>query len=239
MSAETMSRRCVALIPARGGSKRIPRKNLRDFAGKPLIAHSISIALDAGVFARVIVSTDDEEIATIAREAGAEVPFKRPAELSNDHATTDTVLLHALSWLAAHDKDPVTHLCCIYATAPLLEPEDLRRGIDVLEDHSASTALSITTFPFPIQRALRNQDQRLVLREPEHRLTRSQDLEEMYHDAGQFYWVDVANYLEHRKLYNDDMVGVNLPRHRVQDIDTLEDWTRAELLWKVLRREGE
>lgn len=236
MSAKEGAR--VALIPARGGSKRIPGKNTRLFASKPLITHSIEAALASGCFERVIVSTDSEAIAQIAREHGAEVPFMRPAELANDFATTDQVVKHALSWLTAHERAP-DYICCIYPTAPMLRAQDLRDGFIKLQDTGATTVLSVTTFAFPIQRALRsNERERLLMNEPEHRLTRSQDLEEMWHDAGQFYWLRAAEYLRSEGIYNADMLGLCVPRHLVQDIDTPEDWRRAELLWKVLQLES-
>ncbi len=228
----------IALIPARGGSKRIPGKNIRPFAGVPLLGRSISVALSAKVFSRVIVSTDDPKVEEVAVEYGAEVPFRRPAEIANDSAPTDAVLQHALDWLSDRNELP-SQLCCVFATAPLLEAEALRRGLELLVEHDAATALAVTTFHFPIQRALRSTPAgRLVMREPEHRLTRSQDLEEHMHDAGQFFWIDVAKYRACGAIYNDNMVPVALPPHRVQDIDTEADWTRAELMWEALNRQS-
>ena len=228
----------IALIPARGGSKRIARKNVRPFAGLPLIAHSIRTALRSGVFARVIVSSDDAEIQRVAREHGAEAPFTRPDDLSDDHATTEQVIHHALDWLEEHTGEVPANICCLYATAPLLSAESLRQGLERLDAIGATTALSVTTFPFPPQRALRQgEHERLAMLHPEHRKTRSQDLEELWHDAGQFYWLDVARFRSCGTLYNDDMIGVVLPRHRVQDIDTLEDWKRAELLHALIQQE--
>ncbi len=220
----------VCIIPARGGSKRIPNKNIRDFCGKPMIAHSIEAAKAAGVFDRIIVSTDSEGIADVARKWGAEVPFMRPAELANDFATTDAVLIHALKQLGNMD-----YACCLYATAPFVRPADLRNGLDVLKASGATTAFSVTTFPFPIFRALRiNEKGSLEMFWPENRITRSQDLPEAFHDAGQFYWISAEKYLTAPALYAPDAVPVILPRHLVQDIDTPEDWVRAELMFQSL-----
>lgn len=225
---------CIAIVPARGGSKRIPRKNVRTFCGKPMIGHSIEYALESQLFADVIVSTDDEEIASVARECGASVPFMRPADLADDHAGTDAVILHALQWLADTGQRP-EYCCCLYATAPFVQPDDLKRGFTSLVEASAATAVAVTSFPFPIFRAMRlRQDGRIEMFWPEHRLTRSQDLPEAYHDAGQFYWLDVKRYVEIGSVYTTDTIPVLMPRHRVQDIDTPEDWERAELLYRTL-----
>lgn len=224
----------VCIIPARGGSKRIPRKNVKRFAGLPMIAHSLGAARAAGVFDRIIVSTDDAEIAAIAGEHGAEVPFLRPAELADDVAGTDAVLGHALGWLAAEGR-PARRFCCLYATAPFLRPEDLRRGLEVLTASGAATAFSVTTYPATIFRALKvNAAGRVEMFWPENFARRSQDLPEAWHDAGQFYWGDTARYLVERRLFSSDSVPVPLPRQRVQDIDTPEDWAVAELMFRAL-----
>lgn len=230
--AESMSTICI--IPARGGSKRIPRKNVKLFAGLPMIAHSIAAARDSGVFDDIIISTDDDEIAAIGEQFGARVPFRRPPELANDHATTDAVLLHALGWLQGHGSLP-DYFCCLYATAPFAQPTFLRRGLETLKETGAISAFSVTTFPFPIFRALKiNESGRVEMFWPENRLKRSQDFPEAYHDAGQYYWADSRKYLECGHIYSDDAVPVILPRHLVQDIDTPEDWQRAELMYKAL-----
>ena len=226
----------VAIIPARGGSKRIPRKNIRDFCGKPMIAWSIEAALQSGCFARVIVSTDDAEIAEVAREWGAEVPFIRPAELSDDHATTVPVIGHAVAWLHAQDC-VVEQVCCLYATAPFVRVEDLRRGLALLTEAASDYAFSVTRYAFPIQRAIRLTEQgRVEMFQPEYFNTRSQDLEEAYHDAGQFYWGRAEAWLSGKMIFGPESVPVLLPRHRVQDIDTLEDWQRAEWMFKVMQQ---
>lgn len=222
----------VAIIPARGGSKRIPRKNVRLFAGRPMIEHSIATAREADLFARIVVSTDDSEIADVAIRAGAEVPALRPAHLSDDHATTSDVLVHALTDLAPG----ATHACCIYATAPLLRAEYVREGHARLLETGASSVFSIASFSYPILRALREgEDGVLSMVWPEHRSTRSNDLPEAFHDAGQFYWVHVASFLAHRQLFAPDARGVRIPRKYVQDIDTVEDWETAEALHRALR----
>ena len=232
----------VAIIPARGGSKRIPGKNIKAFAGLPMIAHSIRAAQASGLFERILVTTDSDAITDVARAYGAETPFRRPQELSDDVATTAAVLEHTLLWLREHGQAPA-HACCLYATAPFVEPADLQRGFDILHGAGASCAFTVTTFPFPIFRALQiRENGSLAMFWPEHRLTRSQDLPEAYHDAGQFYWVDVGRFLVQRTLYPDDSRPIVLPRHRVQDIDTLEDWENAEHMFDALswhKRTGE
>ncbi|ACC72179.1 pseudaminic acid cytidylyltransferase [Paraburkholderia phymatum] len=223
----------VAIIPARGGSKRIPHKNIRLFDGVPIIAHSIRAALDSALFDRVVVSTDSEEIAAVAREYGAQTPFMRPADLSNDHAGTLEVVQHALRALG----ESYGYACCIYATAPFIDVRYLREGIAMLEQHrEKSYAFSVTTFAFPVQRALRlTADGGLDAVYPEHRLTRSQDLPETWHDAGQFYWGRAEAWQRGDTLFSPLSMPVVLPRHLVQDIDTPEDWRRAELMFAALR----
>lgn len=225
----------VAVIPARGGSKRIPRKNIRLFGGLPMIAWSLRAAKESGCFDRIVVSTDDPEIAEVARAHGAETPFVRPPELSDDYCGTVPVIAHAASWLTEHGTEP-EHVCCIYATAPFLRAEDLRRGLNALLETNADYALSVTSYAFPIQRAVRiTGEGRLAMFHPEHLETRSQDLEEAWHDAGQFYWGRTASWLEGRPLFEHGSAPVLLARHCVQDIDTPEDWARAELMLQAVR----
>lgn len=227
----------LAVIPARGGSKRIPRKNIREFCGRPMLAWAIEAALKSGCFDQVIVSTDDVEIADISRRWGAEVPFLRPAELSDDHAGTIPVIAHATSWCQKHALEAPDAVCCIYATAPFIRSVDLRQGLDVLLSNGCDYVFSITSFPFPIQRAVRiKKDGRVEMFHPEHFNSRSQDLEEAYHDAGQFYWGRAESWLEGRLIFNSDAIPIALPRNRVQDIDTEEDWQRAELMFRTLRK---
>lgn len=224
----------LAVIPARGGSKRIPRKNIRLFGGMPMIAWSIRAALESGCFDRVLVSTDDDEIASIASRHGADVPFMRPAELADDHTATVPVIAHAVRWQSANGPAPDA-VCCIYATAPFVKAADLRRGLQVLEASGADYALSVTGYAFPIQRALRlTPEGRLAMFEPQHVATRSQDLEEAWHDAGQFYWGRTAAWLDGVPLLGPASAPVLLPRHRVQDIDTIEDWERAEWMFAAM-----
>lgn len=224
----------LAVIPARGGSKRIPRKNIRPFHGKPIIAWSIEAAAASGCFDRIIVSTDDPEIAAVAAELGASVPFVRPVELSDDVAPTGVVVRHAVQW-AEQALGSVSECCCLYATAPFLSGETIRKGLGLLRASGADFAVSVTSFAFPIQRACRIRDGRLEMLDPALYLTRSQDLEETFHDAGQFYWGLGEAWLESRPLLGDRTVPVLLPRHLVQDIDTPEDWERAERMFGALR----
>lgn len=225
----------VAIIPARGGSKRIPRKNIRLFCGKPMIAWSIEAARISRCFDRIIVSTDDPEIAKTAKAWGAEVPFERPAELSDDYAGTLPVIRHAVEWVN-QSESPVEYACCIYATAPFVSAEDLRAGLRVIQQERCSYAFSVASYPFPIQRAVRiNGEGRVTMFQPEYFTTRSQDLEDAWHDAGQFYWGTAEAWLEERAIFSEGAVAVTLPRHRVQDIDTPEDWIRAEWMFKAMQ----
>ncbi|MEI7230360.1 pseudaminic acid cytidylyltransferase [Pectobacterium carotovorum] len=225
----------VAIIPARGGSKRIPRKNVKLFCGRPMIAWSIEQAKASECFDRIIVSTDDMEIADVARQCGVEAPFIRPDELSNDYATTGQVMSHAVTWLQR--ESVIQAACCIYATAPFLSAKDIRHGYRKFEEAQSDYAFSVTTYAFPIQRALKKStDDRVSMFQPETFQTRSQDLEEAFHDAGQFYWGKPDAWKEERAIFNSDSIAVILPRHRVQDIDTQEDWDRAELMFQALRQ---
>jgi pseudaminic acid cytidylyltransferase len=224
----------IAIIPARGGSKRIPRKNIRPFAGRPMIAHSIAAAQDAGVFERIIVSTDDAEIAEVAQAHGAEVPFFRPADLSDDHATSIAVIAHAVNWLRDAGRG-ADNICCLYATAPFVRGRDLSAALDLLRTSAAQFCFPVTTFAFPIQRALaRDANGGVNMLHPEHEITRSQDLTEYVHDAGQFYWGQAQAWTDGLPIYAQHSRTILMPRYRVQDIDTLEDWTRAELMHLAL-----
>lgn len=223
----------IAVIPARGGSSRIPGKNIKLFAGRPMLAWPIGAAKESGLFEHILVSTDSPEIADIAVRYGAEAPFVRPAELSDNYTPTAPVLLHALEWIAAHWGEP-ERFCCIYPTSPFLQAKDLRAGLAVLENAGAPCSLSATTFDFPILRAFRREsDGSLAYNWPEHELTRSQDLPEFLHDAGQFYWLRTAEFVRQKRLAMPGVRPVLLPRHRVVDLDTPEDWEMAELLAKA------
>jgi pseudaminic acid cytidylyltransferase len=223
----------VAVIPARGGSKRIPQKNIRDFCGRPIIKYSIDAARGAGVFDKIIVSTDCDQIAEVAQKCGAEVPFRRPSELSDDHTPTIPVIRHAVNWLSEHHC-PVEYACCIYAAAPFVQAGDLRTGLDLLrKDPGAEFAFPVTTFPFPIFRSLRIDGNRVRMFWPENELTRSQDLPEAWHDAGQFYFGTKPAWSRSGGFFTAAAIGMPVPRHRVQDIDTQEDWVRAELMFSL------
>lgn len=229
----------TAVIPARGGSKRIPRKNIRPFCGKPMLAWSIEAAQKSGCFDRIIVSTDDAEIAAVALQSGAEVPFMRPERLSDDHTGTTAVVQHAVEWLIAQGGD-ISEVCCLYATAPFVTTGDIQEGLELLLQSGAQYAFSVTSYPFPIQRALRVTEQgRIALFQPEYADTRSQDLVEAYHDAGQFYWGTRDAWLGATAIYADHSVPVVLPRYRVQDIDTLEDWETAVRMFEAMRNRSE
>ncbi|QQZ29930.1 pseudaminic acid cytidylyltransferase [Thiothrix subterranea] len=226
----------IAIIPARGGSKRIPRKNIKDFCGKPMIAWSIEAALQSGCFERIIVSTDDEEIAEVALRLGAEVPFMRPEGLSGDFVATIPVIKHAIQWLEANQVIP-EWICCIYATAPFISANALRSGLTLIQQQDADYAFSVTSYAFPIQRAIKFQQNSMVqMFSPKHFNTRSQDLEEAYHDAGQFYWGARTAWLEEKPIFSSESYPIILPRHLVQDIDTQEDWIRAELMFKAIEK---
>lgn len=225
----------VAVIPARGGSKRIPRKNIKEFCGKPMIAYSIEAALQSGCFDKIIVSTDDSEIAQVAKSYGAEVPFIRPKELSNDYTGTIPVIRHAIEWLVEQGVD-TNLVCCLYATAPFVTAEYLQQGLQQLEDNNAAYAFTVTSYAFPIQRAIKlNPELGVEMFDANNFNTRSQDLEEAWHDAGQFYWGRVGAWLSEKIIFGAESTPVILPRHRVQDIDTPEDWERAEWLFKALQ----
>ncbi|WP_293751035.1 pseudaminic acid cytidylyltransferase [uncultured Paraglaciecola sp.] len=224
----------LCVIPARGGSRRIPRKNIRLFNGKPIIVYSIEAAQQSGCFDRIIVSTDDEEIAKVAKQYGAEVPFMRPAELSNDHAATLPVIRQAIEWFQLHEMEP-QYVCCLYATAPFIEPKYIQGAFLQLQQTGAEYCFSATSFPFPIQRAIKiSKGNRVQMFNPENFNTRSQDLEEAFHDAGQFYWGKRAAFLAEKMIFSDIATPYVLPRYKVQDIDTLEDWHRAEVMYQVL-----
>lgn len=226
----------IAVIPARGGSKRIPGKNIKPFCGRPIIAWSIAAALESALFDRVVVSTDCDRIAETAKQHGAEVPFRRPAELSDDHTGTIPVVGHAVEWFRQRGEAP-DEVCCIYATAPFVRAQDVRRGHEIFKGEDCKYAFSVTSFPFPIQRAIRiTASGRTEMFQPEHFNTRSQDLEEAFHDAGQFYWGKASAWVAGDIMFAPYSVPVLLPRHRVQDIDTLEDWVRAEYLFKAIHQ---
>jgi pseudaminic acid cytidylyltransferase len=227
----------IAIIPARGGSKRIPRKNIKLFYGKPLISYSIHIALESGLFEKIIVSTDDEEIAQIAKEYGAEVPFIRPQSLSDDFTGTGAVIEHAIEFLRSKGE-VYQYVCTIYATAPLLQSQYLIQGYEELKKSDAATLFSATSMPYPIQRTFKiNAQGRCEMFWPEHSMSRSQDLEEAYQDAGQFYWQNMKIEQKQKVAFGSENIPLILPRYLIQDIDTVEDWERVEYMYQVLHKD--
>ncbi|MDA7785193.1 pseudaminic acid cytidylyltransferase [Pseudomonadales bacterium] len=225
----------ICIIPARGGSKRIPRKNIKQFGGKPMIEWSISAAIKANCFDRIIVSTDDIEISNFAESMGVEVPFIRPPSLSEDYTSTGAVVKHALEWLKLPDISKV-NACCLYATAPFVTSSDICQSLSILDPLVSDFVLPVTSYAFPVQRALvvDKSTMFLEMREPAHFSSRSQDLEESFHDAGQFCWGLAEAWISGDTPFQRKTLPYNLPRFRVQDIDTYEDWDRAELLHKAL-----
>lgn len=222
----------IAIITARGGSKRIPRKNIREFCGKPILAYSIQAALESGIFRTVMVSTDDEEIAGVAVQYGAEVPFYRSAETAGDFATTNDVLLEVL----AEYKKRGEHFalgCCIYPTAPFVTGEKLKCAVDSLLESDADTLIPVTAFSYPPQRAMVIREGRLVFEYPEYLDSRSQDLEPHYHDAGQFYVFRTEAFQKNRKLMTGNILPFILSDMEVQDIDNQTDWEIAEIKYQM------
>lgn len=231
----------IAIIPARGGSKRIPRKNVKPFYGKPMIVWSIEAARESKLFEHIVVSTDDAEISDIARQSGAEVPFVRPADLSDDHTGTIEVIAHATRW-ALDQGWQVSTVCCIYPTSPFIQIGDLVRGLEALESGNWCYALPVTDFAAPVYRALRTRPEGGVeMLFPEHFTTRSQDLPVALHDVGQFYWGRPSSWIKELKLFDRHSVPIEIPRWRVLDIDDENDWRRAELVAPMIigkSREG-
>ncbi len=225
----------LAVIPARGGSQRIPYKNIRLFCGQPILAYSVTAARDSGCFDKIIVSTDDPAIADTAITAGAEVPFTRPAELADEFSGTNAVTAHAIRWY--HEQgQPVEYACCLYATAPFLQAETIREGLKVLRNNNTDFVVTVTPFSFPVQRAVRrDKTGRLAPLWPEHIPSRSQDLSQSYHDAGQMYWGRAEAFLAERPLFISDTIGIVVTNERTQDIDTEEDWRLAELKFRLLQ----
>jgi len=223
----------IAIIPARGGSKRIPRKNIKEFCGKPMIAYAISAAKESGLFKHIVVSTDDEEISQIANAWGAETPFVRPAELANDYAATVPVIAHAieacrtLGW--QFDK-----VCCIYPGVPFIQSDDLRGALERMNNSKVDYCFPVTEFPSAIQRALKlSSNGKMQPFYPDFEFTRTQDLEPAYYDAGQFYWGTTEAWLTNQKVHSNGL-GYTIPNWRVVDIDTPEDWKRAEILAPII-----
>lgn len=225
----------VAIITARGGSKRIPRKNIKPFLGQPIIKYSIDAALLAGCFDEVMVSTDDLEIADISKKLGAKVPFMRSAATSNDFATTADVIDEVLREYGKRDIQ-WKYCCCIYPTAPFITAKRLVEGYRLLNASNADAVLPVVLFSYPIQRALKIENDRLFMIWPENLDKRSQDLMPAYHDAGQFYWLKVESFLKQTKLFNDNTRPLEVSESEVQDIDNEEDWKIAEMKYKLLKK---
>jgi len=227
----------IAVIPARGGSKRIHKKNIRDFCGKPIIAYSIEAAVNSGVFDRVIVSTDDQDIADISKKYGAEIPFIRPQELADDYTGTSDVVVHAIKELAAKGEN-IGYVCCIYATAPFLQLEFIQRGLAQLKAaENKSYAFSVCKFNYPVQRSftIETPERNVTLLAPELIDSRSQDLPEVFHDAGQFYWALAQDFInvKGKGVFSHFALPIVLPSYLVQDIDDEEDWRRAEYMYQA------
>lgn len=227
----------IAIITVRGGSKRIPRKNIKEFCGKPIIAYSIEAALNSGVFDTVMVSTDDEEIAEIAKKYGAEVPFMRSAATSNDFATTTDVLNEVINEYRKIGQE-FNKMCCIYPTAPFVTSDKLKEGMEILDDSEIDSVIPVVAFSFPPKRGVIVSDKYIKMIYPEHRYTRSQDLIPEYHDAGQFYCVKVDAFCEYGDIITKKTAPLILSESEVQDIDTLEDWKIAEMKYKILHFSG-
>ena len=232
-----MNKEAVCIIPARGGSKRIPKKNIKDFFGKPLIAYSIETALSSNLFKEVFVSTDDANIIKIATSYGANI-IKRPKELADDYTGTQDVINHAIKYLEQQNQH-YKFVCTLYATAPLLQKKYLVKGFEELKNSDAINSFSATSMPFPIQRTFKiDKNGRCEMFTPQYYFSRSQDLEEAYQDAGQFYWRKLDKK-SNEIMFGKDSIPIIIPKYLVQDIDTIEDWKRAELMYKVLKESGE
>lgn len=223
----------IAIITARGGSKRIPKKNIKEFCGRPIIEYSICAALDSGVFDEVMVSTDSEEIASIARACGAKVPFMRSEKTSNDFATTADVLMEVIEEYEKNGKK-FEYMCCIYPTAPFVTGEKLKKVMDTIEEKKAQTLMPVVEFSFPPQRGMVIRDEKLGYMYPEYALSRSQDLEKMYHDCGQFYCLDVEAFKSSKKVVMENTVPFVVSEMEVQDIDNMSDWEIAEIKYQAM-----
>ncbi len=226
----------IAIITARGGSKRIPGKNIRPFCGKPILNYSIEAALESGLFDTVMVSTDSQEIAKLAQEAGADMPFMRSREAAGDYATTAQVLLEVLEAYQER-QESFAAFCCLYPTAPFVTPEKLKRAFALLEESGADGVVPVVRYSFPPQRAFVIREGRTVMRYPEHAASRSQDLEPYYHDCGQFYCMRTERFLQKKQIFTDHILSIEMPETEVQDIDNETDWELAELKYRLMRKE--
>ena len=226
----------VAIIPARGGSKRIPKKNIKNFCGKPIIGLTIDTIKKSKIFDKIIVSTDDNKIALIAKKYKAEVPFKRPSKLSGDKASTHAVIIHAISWLKKNGYKPA-EVCCVYPTNPLLLKQDLKNSLKILKTKKWQYVFSATTFEYSIFRSIKkDKKNKLKMIFPKISNNRSQDIKDAYHDAGQFYWGYSNTWLTKKNIFHKNSKMILIPRWRVQDIDNKYDWKKAEIIYKILKR---
>lgn len=224
----------LCIIPARGGSKRIPRKNIKPFMGKPIMAYSIGAALKSGLFDEVMVSTDDEEFADVARQYGARVPFMRSAATANDYATTEDVLIEVLDEYKKQVKE-FDNICCLYSTAPFVTAERLKEAYQKMIDEKVDAVFTVVAYSYPIQRCLHIVDGKIGMKWPEYQSARSQDLEATYHDAGQFYFGRVSQLRIEKDLWMKNCAPLILPETEVQDLDTMTDWQLAEMKFKLLK----
>ena len=225
----------ICIIPARGGSKRIPKKNIRLFHGKPMIAYSIEAAKNSGIFDKIIVSTDDTEIADVAKSYGADIPFIRPSEISDDFTGTTVVIAHALHTTQEFYNTQFSAACCLYATAPFIQKDYLIKGYDLLKTHKTDFVVPVTSFPFPIQRAVKKSGNKIIPFSNDDMKKRSQDLTEAYHDAGQFYWGTDTAWQTKPDIWQNCVTPIIIPRYLVQDIDTPEDWDYAEMMFDMIK----
>ena len=223
----------IAIITARGGSKRIPRKNVKEFCGKPMLQYSIEAALSSGIFDEVMVSTDDEEIAQVAKAAGANIPFMRSEKTSNDYATTADVLMEVIEEYKKLGQE-FAYTCCIYPTAPFITAEKLQKAFSIIKEQNAAQLKPVIAYSFPPQRCEVVRDGKLEMLHPEHRNTRSQDLEPYYHDCGQFYFYDTKELIKGNGIIVEKVIPMVLSELEVQDIDNETDWKLAEIKYKMM-----
>lgn len=225
----------LCIIPARGGSKRIPRKNIKPFMGKPIMAYSIEAALESGIFDEVMVSTDDADFAEVARQYGAKVPFMRSAATANDYATTEDVLIEVLDEYKKQGRE-FDNLCCLYSTAPFVTSKRLCEAFSNMQQENADAIFTVVAYSYPIQRCLHIVDGKIGMKWPEYQAARSQDLETVYHDAGQFYFARVPQLRIEKDLWMKNCIPLILPETEVQDLDTLTDWQLAEMKFHLLKQ---
>ena len=228
----------VAVIPARGGSKRIPKKNIKNFCGKPIIGWTIDIVRKSKIFNKIIVSTDDKKIALIAKKYRAEVPFLRPSRLAHDNVATPDVVVHAINWLKKEGYKP-KEICCVYPTAPLLQIKDLKKSLKDLRSGKWQHVFPATTFEFSIFRSFKENKKKKLKAIFSNKIeSRSQDLSQAYHDAGQFYWGSAKYWLSKKNFFGKNAKVILLPRWRVQDIDVMDDWEKAEIIFLLMKKKG-